>query len=94
MIEAIDYLHKNRIAHLDIKLENFLIVPQGVKLIDYDFSHRFEDKFSEGMRGTPGDRPPELNNGDMKDLAMADIYSLGITLFNLVAGWAPYEEIE
>ena len=46
------------------------------------------------MKGTPGYRPPELLSGGLKNLKSADIYSLGVVLFTIVVGWAPYEEIE
>jgi len=60
IVSAIQHLHNSRIAHLDIKPENFLIFEGGIKLIDFDFSHQFDTKFTEGMLGTPGYRSPEL----------------------------------
>eukprot|EP00330_Aristerostoma_sp_ATCC50986_P012246 CAMPEP_0114602584 /NCGR_PEP_ID=MMETSP0125-20121206/25153_1 /TAXON_ID=485358 ORGANISM="Aristerostoma sp., Strain ATCC 50986" /NCGR_SAMPLE_ID=MMETSP0125 /ASSEMBLY_ACC=CAM_ASM_000245 /LENGTH=217 /DNA_ID=CAMNT_0001812859 /DNA_START=41 /DNA_END=694 /DNA_ORIENTATION=- len=95
MVQAIEYLHeKEQIAHLDIKPENFLIHNTGIKLIDFDFSHKMDEPLNEGMKGTPGYRPPELLSGGLKNLKSADIYSLGVVLFTIVVGWAPYEEIE
>jgi len=44
--------------------------------------------------GTPGYRPPEFLAGDYKDLKAADVYSLGIVLFIMVAGTPPYSVIE
>lgn len=94
MVSAITYLHEEGIAHLDVKPENFLIGPEGLKLIDFDFSHRIEESVTHGMKGTPGYRPPEFARGFLQDLKAADIYSLGITLFTMVSGCPPYEEIE
>lgn len=95
MVSAIEYLHdKESIAHLDIKPENFLIHPNGLKLIDFDFSHKMDASLNDGMKGTPGYRPPELVKGQLKNLKSADIYSLGVVLFTIIVGWAPYEEIE
>lgn len=94
MLSALEYLHQEGIAHLDLKPENFLVSFQGLKLIDFDFSHKIDDKITSGMKGTPGFRAPEWVKQAMKDFKAADIFSLGVTLFTIVVGWAPFEEIE
>jgi len=94
MVSALEYLHQEEIAHLDLKPENFLVSYQGLKLIDFDFSHNVADQLTNGMKGTPGFRAPEWVKKAMKDYKAADIYSLGVTLFTIVVGWAPFEEVE
>jgi serine/threonine protein kinase len=94
MLAAVDYLHSEGVAHLDLKPENFLVSYHGVKLIDFDFSHKVTDELNSGMKGTPSYRAPEWASKSMKDYKKADVYSLGVTLFTIVVGWAPFEEIE
>jgi len=93
IISAVEHLHGLGIAHLDIKPQNFLMCQSGVKLIDFDFSLHMKDQV-KGMYGTPGYRAPEFLRGSVPFPEKADIYSLGILLFVLVAGNPPYDEIE
>jgi len=95
MISVIEYLHSQKVAHLDLKLENFLVNHSGVKLIDFDGCQSLEAKrLPESRLGTVGYRPPEFVKGNYQDLIAADIYSLGIVLFTMVTGTPPYSEIE
>jgi serine/threonine protein kinase len=95
MISVIEYLHNQKVAHLDLKLENFLINHTGIKLIDFDGCQGLESKKLPDTRlGTVGYRPPEFVKGNYQDLRAADIYSLGIVLFTMVTGTPPYSEIE
>jgi serine/threonine protein kinase len=94
MISATEYLHKLGTAHLDIKPENFLISNNGIKLMDFDFSHKFNAKSRLDIKGTPGYRSPELAREELKNYSASDIYSLGVVLFTMIAGCPPYEELE
>jgi len=95
MISVIEYLHTQKLAHLDLKLENFLINETGIKLIDFDGCQ----KLQAGMNvteptGTCGYRPPEFSKGGYQDFKAADVYSLGIVLFTMVTGTPPYTETQ
>jgi serine/threonine protein kinase len=95
MVSVIEYLHSQQLAHLDIKLENFLMTEAGIKLIDFDGCQSLQtSSITKPPTGTPGYRPPEFLTSDCKDLKSADIYSLGIVLFIMVTGTPPYSEIE
>lgn len=88
---GLEYLHKRKIAHRDIKPGNILIDKQGqLKLGDIGIGKLLpEDEvtYSISHAGTPAYTPPELveNNPQLKkkDLYKADIWSLGITIAEL-----------
>jgi serine/threonine protein kinase len=92
LLDGIEYLHKNRIAHLDIKPDNLLLSEDfTLKIGDFD-SAIDVDLTSPGNVGTKNYRAPELITGVCLDPFKADIYSAAIFLFILKAGIYPYAE--
>lgn len=86
IIQGVEYLHQNNVAHLDLKPENILIGNDfELKICDFDLSYREGDKhiFSEG---TPFFGAPELSTRNCKNPYKADIYSMGAILFYLITG--------
>jgi len=97
LVEGVDYLHKNGIAHLDLKLDNLLLgAGHSLKIIDFDLSQRVDDEKRSFARskGTTNYRAPELRNRKCSNFTAADIYSLGVILFALATGLPPYTESE
>lgn len=89
LIEGIEYLHKQNIAHLDIKCENLLIGENfKMKITDFDLSQYLDEAKLES-RGTLCYRAPEVIETTCTDFAKADIYSAGIILFVLKSGGVP-----
>lgn len=88
--------HERGIVHRDIKPENILYAPDGaagpaVKLIDFGISHRTDDARRVGsISGTPAYMAPEQIRGERADRAV-DVWALGVTLYELVAGAVPFE---
>jgi serine/threonine-protein kinase len=83
------------IVHRDIKPDNIMITAEGkVKLCDLGLARPFGRPTSvttSGIAvGTPRYISPEQARGDPLVDHRSDIYSLGITLFHLVAGEAPF----
>jgi serine/threonine protein kinase len=89
---GLEYLHNQKIAHMDLKLENILIGEDyKLKVADFDTAAMLSDVFVLG-RGTTNYRAPELKNKKCKKIKLADMFSLGIILFTLRHGVLPYAE--
>ena len=86
LIEGLEYLHKHRIAHLDLKLENLLLGKDfKLKIADFDLAHvKGDSRIS--TKGTVYYRAPELMEQKCVDVGAADIYAAGIILFVMKSG--------
>jgi aurora kinase, other len=87
---AIQYLHANRIAHRDIKLENILLDCNGVvKLADFGWSILTIGESSRNtVCGTLDYLSPEMLAGS--HTSKTDVWSLGVGLVEMVTGCAPF----
>ena len=94
---ALEAAQKFKVVHRDIKPENIMIQPDGlVKLVDLGIAKSDDIKDSlnttlESVFGTPAYVAPEQAVDASTVDARADIYSLGIVLFEMIAGRTPYE---
>ena len=91
IVQALVCMHRANIIHRDIKPENLLIDKNGsIKLADFGFAcYDVESKYSEKMCGTPVYCAPEMIRGRTQHKTM-DIWSLGVTLFELITGAMPF----
>jgi len=94
---ALDRAWKQKIVHRDIKPENLLVTPAGeVKVADFGLaritlSGEGLDLTHEGTTlGTPLYMSPEQVEGHELD-SRSDLYSLGATLYHLIAGRPPFD---
>jgi serine/threonine protein kinase len=91
--EALDYAHKNGIIHRDIKPSNILLDSQGVAfLTDFGIARMMSTtQFTAtgALIGTPNYMSPEQGQGLELD-PTSDLYSLGIVLFEMLTGKAPF----
>lgn len=91
ILQALSELHSIDIVHLDIKPDNILISQKGTyKLSDFGLSRRIEllcgEDITEGdSRYIPREILNNSNADEVPDLTKADIFSLGITIFQLIS---------
>lgn len=94
VLSAIDYAHKKGVIHRDIKPSNILITKDDlIKVMDFGIAKIIGDRglTKTGTKmGTVYYMSPEQIQG-LKDIdARSDIYSLGITFFEMLTGQLPY----
>lgn len=92
---ALDFAHRQGVVHRDVKPENILLRNDGTCVLsDFGIAHAVEAQTGltrEGTSvGTPHYMSPEQLRGEHVD-ARADIYSLGVVLFQLLTGELPYQ---
>ena len=91
IMDAIEYLHENNIAHLDIKLENLIIHEGTVKLIDFGNACKITDKKCIVYGGTFDYLSPEVLKKMPFDAKSADVWAFGVVLYNLVYNKPPWD---
>ena len=93
IVAGLEYCHRKKIIHRDLKLENILMNKDGcVKIADFGLSNTI--KFGQKMGtacGTPSYTAPEMIKNKEYAGASVDVWSLGVILFALVAGYLPFE---
>lgn len=94
VINGLEYAHSKGFLHLDVKPSNIIIGTDGVvKIMDFGISRSLFVKNINIARANPGTLPymsPELLNG-ADPIIQSDIYSLGITFYEMLAGVTPFE---
>ncbi|KAK0593518.1 hypothetical protein LWI29_037989 [Acer saccharum] len=98
LISAIDFCHGRGVYHRDLKPENLMLDENGVlKVSDFGLSALAQGKHHDGLLhticGTPAYVPPEIICKEGYDGAKADIWSCGVILFVLLAGYLPFHDM-
>ncbi len=94
MCEALAYAHDKKVVHRDVKTANVMWTrDKKAKLMDFGLAKVIEEvrNHTTVVSGTPYYMSPEQTLGKNVD-HRTDIYSLGVTLFELAAGAVPFKE--
>ncbi|MBK8411893.1 MAG: protein kinase [Sandaracinaceae bacterium] len=100
--DALDAAHAKGIVHRDLKPENIFLITRGdnadfAKVVDFGIS-KFHDSTDKSMTktgtamGTPYYMAPEQAQGKKDVGKSADIYSLGVILFQALTGQFPFDD--
>jgi len=96
IVDGLAYIHSQGVCHRDLKPENLLLDVDGnIKITDFGLSN-FIDMHSKPALlqttcGTPYYVAPEVLNGEGYDGKLADVWSSGVILYNLLAGSFPFD---
>ena len=98
IIDGLEYLHSQYIIHKDIKPGNLLLTrDEVIKITDFGVAEQLDLFSPDGdqcktSQGSPAFQPPEVANGDDSFSGYKiDIWSSGVTLFNMTTGKYPFE---
>ncbi|XP_062578579.1 serine/threonine-protein kinase STK11-like [Saccostrea cucullata] len=97
LVEGLEYLHGQGIVHKDIKPGNLLLSTEEIlKITDLGVAEAIDtfavDDTCHTSQGTPAFQPPEIANGlESFSGFKVDIWSSGVTLYNMTTGEYPFE---
>ncbi|VFQ94060.1 unnamed protein product [Cuscuta campestris] len=97
LINAVDYCHSRGVYHRDLKPENLLLDAAGkLKVSDFGLSALSQQIRDDGLLhttcGTPNYVAPEVLDDRGYDGSAADLWSCGVILFVLLAGYLPFDD--
>jgi serine/threonine-protein kinase len=100
--QALDYAHRHRVIHRDVKPENILLTSDGQALVaDFGIGRALnpqtgEQSFEHSLTGTglavgtPAYMSPEQASGERNLDARTDVYALGAVVYEMLAGEPPF----
>lgn len=95
VLSALSYAHAHGVVHRDIKPANMILTPKGtIKLMDFGIAKLTADRKLTQTGATVGSlyyMSPEQIKGSTDLDARADLYSLGVALYEIVTGTRPFQ---
>ena len=94
LLDAVGYAHSHGVVHRDLKPENVIVNEAGrTKILDFGIAKDADSKKTQGgvAMGTVNYMAPEQFRDAASVDGRADIYALGTTLYEMLAGRLPWE---
>ncbi|PPQ85184.1 hypothetical protein CVT25_004191 [Psilocybe cyanescens] len=97
LLSGVEFLHKRGVVHNDIKPANILLSHKNIPvLVDFGFAEKYDmdsdTAFHSNLSyGTPEYLSPERARGLPHDTRKSDVWSLGVTFFEILVGRTPFE---
>ncbi|XP_050369023.1 LOW QUALITY PROTEIN: mitogen-activated protein kinase kinase kinase 18-like [Argentina anserina] len=95
IVQGLEYLHSNGLAHCDIKSQNILVAEESgkIKIADLGCAKLVHEAPTSPFSGTPVFMAPEVARGEEQGFE-ADIWALGCTLIEMATGGSsPWPEV-
>lgn len=97
LVRAVHYCHTLGVCHRDLKPENLLLDEHGnLKVSDFGLSALSDSRRQDGLLhttcGTPAYVAPEVMSRNGYDGFKADVWSCGVVLYVLLAGYLPFRD--
>ncbi|GAN05205.1 pkinase-domain-containing protein [Mucor ambiguus] len=97
LISSVQYMHKRKIVHRDLKLENLLLDKnRNIIVTDFGFANQFASAADDMMAttcGSPCYAAPELVvNAGLYAGSAVDIWSCGVILYAMLCGFLPFDD--
>ncbi|KAK0188110.1 hypothetical protein F5146DRAFT_1062051 [Armillaria mellea] len=100
LLSGVEFLHKRGVVHNDIKPANILISHKNIPvLVDFGFAEKYDINSEKAFHskvsyGTPEYLSPERAREMPHDCRKSDVWSLGVTFFEILIGRTPFEECD
>lgn len=93
ILDGLEHLHEQKIIHRDLKPDNILLQRETPRLADFGIARVIKtDSYSKAITGTFAYMPPEAFDGKRNE--QTDVWSVGVILYQMLAGHLPFAQQE